>query len=228
MKIKKKILNKISKLEDKFNSHKSWALFRLYGNLFAIISAVVISVGLFINMVNYFIVQENVPSIKERIEQSKIDGVEYKIPSSTIAVGKFITYPMLNGLEKTVRDDYLNTHAILSTISRISSDHGEFDAGDCRIGVEGYQFDQDNMRAKFGIKSLSCTDNEGYAYAIESKSGKNYIGYLSEESNIGNDWLSVVKDDKLMTADIDKKYIAMFIKPVNHIELKGRSLFGRF
>lgn len=135
---------------------------------------------------------------------------------------------MLNGLEKSIKQDHLNTHAILVAISPIDSEHGDFDAGDCHIGVEGYQFDKENMRAKFGIKSLSCTDNKGYAYTIEPENNNDYIGYLSEENNIGKDWIPVIKDTKLMTADIDNKYVAMFSEPVNNIELKGRSFFGRF
>jgi len=167
-------------------------------------------------------------AMEKRLSLAKMESTRYKIPSSSSAVIKFIGLPMLNYFHKeNSMTDANSTHAIVTTVSPIKSTSSDqmFDGADCRFGVEVSVFEKPKMKARFEIVSLSCTDNEGYAYSVEPKYS---IGYISEISNPGIALVKVVNNDGYLTIDPEINYLAQLYEPIKAIDKKGISFFGRF
>ena len=167
-------------------------------------------------------------TMKERMTLARLEATKYKIPSSSTSVIKFISLPMLNQFHKNaIEIDPESTHAIVTSISPIKPISGEqvFDGGDCRFSVRASSFDQDHMVASFEVISLSCTDNQGYAYTIEAKTS---IGYLSEIGNPGINSVKIIDDEGYLTIDPDNNYFVQLYEPIKSINNRGISLFGRF
>ena len=167
-------------------------------------------------------------AMEKRMHLAKLEATKYKIPSSSTAVIKFINLPMLNQFRKNaIETDPESTHAIVASISPIKSASGTqvFDGADCRFGVQASLFDPIKMSARFEIISLSCTDNQGYAYSIEPKST---IGYISELGNPGIASVAIVDDDGYLTVNPEQNYFAQLFESIEAINNRGISLFGRF
>ena len=144
--------------------------------------------------------------VEQRVKLAKLEATKYKIPSSSTAVVKFISLPMLNQYNKNpVERDAESTHAIVVSISPITQISGNkvFDGGDCRFGIQASSFDQDKMVASFSIISLSCTDNEGYAYSLEPNKS---FGYISELGKPGISSVKIIDDDGYWTIDPEQNY----------------------
>jgi hypothetical protein len=167
-------------------------------------------------------------AMEKRLNLAKLEATKYKIPSSSSAVIKFISLPMLNYFHKTnAMTDANLTHAMITTVSPIkpTSSGQVFDGADCRFGLEASVFDKSKMKAKFEIVSLSCTDNEGYAYSIEPKHS---IGYISEIGDPGVAFVKIVDNDGYLTINPEINYFAQLYEPIETIDKKGISFFGRF
>ena len=114
--------------------------------------------------------------------------------------------------------------ATVSPIKPVSSDY-IFDGTDCRFGIEASVFEKDSMIARLEVKSLSCTDNEGYAHSFEPQKS---IGFVSEMGRPGIPFIDVIDDDGYLTIDPDKNYFVQLYEPIEAIDKRGISLFGRF
>ena len=166
--------------------------------------------------------------MEKRMNLARLEATKYKIPSSSSAVIKFLGLPMFNNfITPNITNSSFSTHAIVATVSPIRStlDKKIFDGADCRFGVEASVFDKVNMEAQFKIVSLSCTDNEGYAYSVDAEHS---IGYISEIGNPGVPIVNIVDNDGYLTVDPNVNYFAQLYEPIESINRKGISLFGRF
>ncbi len=161
--------------------------------------------------------------IEQRLHLAKLEATKYKIPSSSMMVVKFISLPFLNEYNKR---ETINS-SMAATVSPIKSVSGNivFDGGDCRVGLKAESFDKASMKASFGVTFISCTDNKGIAYSFEPSYS---IGYLSELSNPGISSVKVNDDDGYFTIFPETNYLVQLYEPVESIDKRGISLFGRF
>jgi hypothetical protein len=161
--------------------------------------------------------------VEKRLHLAKLEATKYKIPSSSMMVVKFISLPFLNvyGEKNAINS------SMAATVSPIKSVSGNsvFDGADCRVGIEAESFDKASMKASFGVTSISCTDNNGVAYSFEPNRS---IGYLSELSNPGISNVSVNDDDGYFTIFPENNYLVQLYEPIESIDKRGISLFGRF
>lgn len=167
-------------------------------------------------------------AIEKRLNLAKLQVAKYKIPSSDVAVIKFLTLPMLNNYDDYSLASKQDTSlAIVTTVSPIktTSDDKVFDGGDCRFGVKASSFERKTMTAVFEIISLSCTDNKGYAYSIESD---HPMGYVSELANLGISQIKIINNDGYLTIDVETNYYAQLYAPLKNIQKHGISGVGRF
>ncbi len=166
--------------------------------------------------------------VEKRLNLAKLESVNYKIPSSSIFVIKFLTLPMLNNFNKNFGiNDSESTHAVVTSVSPIKPTMEDivFDGADCHFGIEASSFDQEALTARLELVSLACTDNQGYVYSNEAKS---QIGYLSDLGNPNVASVKTVDDDGYLTVDPDKNYLAQLYTPIESIKNRGISFFGRF
>lgn len=175
------------------------------------------------------VVEANGDGVMEKwLNLAKLQSTKYTIPNSSGAVVKFLTLPMLNHFDNyTIDSDKNISVAVVTTVSplKTTSDDEVFDGGDCRFVVKASFVEPKKLNARFEINSVSCTDNKGYAYSIESEKS---MGYLSELSNPGVSQVTIKDDDGYLTIDPSTNYYAQLYMPLKRIEKRGKSAVGRF
>jgi hypothetical protein len=161
--------------------------------------------------------------IEKRLHLAKLEATKYKIPSSSMMVVKFISLPFLNEFG----DKNAINSSMAATISPIKPVSGDivFDGADCRVGIKAESFNKASMKASFGITFISCTDNKGVAYSYEPEHS---IGYLSELLNPAISNVSVNDDGGYLTIFPENNYLVQLYEPIESIDKRGISLFGRF
>jgi hypothetical protein len=167
-------------------------------------------------------------AMDKRLQLAKLEATKYKLPNSSTVVIKFLSLPMLNDFSRNgITKNPQATHAIVTTVSPIKTVSGGlvFDGADCRLSLEASFFDKSNMTARFEVVSLSCTDNQGVAYSIEPKHS---IGYISELSNPGKAFVNINNSDGYLTIHPERNYLAQLYEPIESVDKRGISLFGRF
>ena len=160
----------------------------------------------------------------KRLLISKIESIKYQTPSSSSAMVKFINLPKLNNDNTPDRDD---SHSILSVITPIKSYESDkvFDGTDCRFLAEKSFFDEVEMKVRIEVKSVECVDNQNIYYRYSTS---DYLGAVSEVSNLGDPYIKVIDDDGYFTIDPNIKYFVQFYNPIEQFERKGISANGRF
>ncbi|WP_045388706.1 hypothetical protein [Vibrio rotiferianus] len=155
-------------------------------------------------------------TIKERLVRAKIEALDFKIPSSSQVEVKFLSIPELNR----------QSDSIVTSVSPIrdAKTGRVFDGADCRLGLKSIDVNK-SQKATFNVHSVSCTDNEGYAYTLENDRP---MGYLSEKSEPRKSKVNVIDYKEFPSINPNVNYIVNLYEPLSHIKNVGVSFVGRF
>lgn len=163
-------------------------------------------------------------TIERQINLAKMQEPQALTPSTEFASAVVFVRPSLSRSHSANRDASLFAVSNSSPL-RSSNPDIVFAAGKCRFAGHVSVIDSERSLAEATILMISCLLDNGDSYGLGTVEGTP-IGFLARAETATSKQLPLVQEDRLLTLQLDAKYVVRLYQPLESIPFRGKSASG--
>lgn len=163
-------------------------------------------------------------TIERQINLAKMQDPQARMPSTEFASAVVFARPSLPRSQVFIRDVGLFAASNASPL-RSSNQDLVFTAGKCRFAGHVSVIDSNRLLAEAPISMISCLLDNGDSYGLGTAEGPP-IGFLTRAETPTSTQLSLVQEGRLLTLQLDAKYVVRLYQPLKNMPFVGKSAVG--